>query len=92
MLHKSPFRLREGLGEGLIDPRTPSLADKPSPDPSRKREGRKKGAVLKLGYSLTTFDARSWKRSSYNETIGSSVTITVSSDPNPLNAVRIAEP
>ncbi|VVT25267.1 hypothetical protein SPHINGO391_480211 [Sphingomonas aurantiaca] len=51
--------MREGLGEGLIDPRTPSLADKPSPDPSRKREGRKKGAVLKLGYSLTTLDARS---------------------------------
>jgi len=49
--------------------------------------------IIAVGcYSVTTLDARSWYRSSYSETIGSSVTITVSSDPNPLNAVRIAEP
>ncbi|VVT28419.1 hypothetical protein SPHINGO391_500189 [Sphingomonas aurantiaca] len=32
--------MREGLGEGLAQP-DHSLAARPSPDPSRKREGRK---------------------------------------------------
>jgi excinuclease ABC subunit A len=37
---QSPSRLREGLGEGLSEP------NKPSPDPSREREGSLKGAGL----------------------------------------------
>ena len=35
----SPSRLREGLGEGLTTHGTPVL-DTPTPDASRKREGR----------------------------------------------------
>jgi len=34
----SPSRSREGLGEGMLTPRC--YMNKPSPDPSRKREGR----------------------------------------------------
>ncbi|MDQ0248917.1 hypothetical protein J2W22_000964 [Sphingomonas kyeonggiensis] len=36
---KSPFRLREGLGEGVCLAPVASLEDIPSPDPSRKRKG-----------------------------------------------------
>ncbi|AJP71491.1 glutamine-hydrolyzing carbamoyl-phosphate synthase small subunit [Sphingomonas hengshuiensis] len=36
---KSPFRLREGLGEGSAFSAPTDAADSPSPDPSRKREG-----------------------------------------------------
>ena len=40
---KSPFRLREGLGEGPSIISVASLEDTPSPDPSRKRKGSAEG-------------------------------------------------
>ena len=43
-------------------------------------------------YSLTTLAARSGSSSTYIDTIGSSATTSVASDPKPLNAVRIAAP
>jgi hypothetical protein len=38
---KSPSRLREGLGEGRAERVSLWLRNLPSPDPSRRREGRR---------------------------------------------------
>ena len=40
---KFPFRLREGLGEGLSIIPAVMRRDTPSPDPSRKRKGSNEG-------------------------------------------------
>jgi flagellar P-ring protein precursor FlgI len=48
IVHLLPSRLREGSGEGLWANRTPLMfnRNKPSPGPSRKREGRLWGSLL----------------------------------------------